>query len=550
MLVVYSAQGWPMVPGADFSEERRELARVLASATFLKSPNLARLLDYICTKYFEGTVSDLKEYNVGVEALGRREDFDPTTNSIVRVEVHRLREKLKRLYENEGVGHELIIVLQVGHYVPAFIRREKPIEAAKVIVSGNGPVSGPEPSFSPETRGQPGNGEPVAPTGANRSPTAASWTRRLSLGPSRLFVVLLGLIFVLAALSAWRIKGLRTWVAAGGATAPGGNLRTPATSEGDEVRILAGYSKERYIDRSGKVWYSDRYFHGGTPAYQPLKFMARTLDPVIYETSRVGEFSYDIPLQSGIYELRLYFAETFFGPGTFSGGGESSRVFSINMNGSPLLEEVDPFRDAGGNNVADVRVFKDVSPAPDGQLHLQFRRIKDEPFVNALEIVPGIPGKLHPVRIVARNNSWTDQQDRVWNPDRYFSGGQLVVHRGQVEGTPAPGLFDGERFGNFTYAIPVAQGKYSVTLHFAETYFGPKNAGFGGKGSRIFDVYCNGLALLRNFDIYREAGGTNRALSKTFHGLVPTAGGKLILSFVPTKNYALVNAIEVNDESE
>jgi len=28
------------------------------------------------------------------------------------------------------------------------------------------------------------------------------------------------------------------------------------------------------------------------------------------------------------------------------------------------------------------------------------------------------------------------------------------------------------------------------------------------------------------------------------------AGGKLILSFVPTKNYALVNAIEVNDESE
>jgi hypothetical protein len=126
----------------------------------------------------------------------------------------------------------------------------------------------------------------------------------------------------------------------------------------------------------------------------------------------------------------------------------------------------------------------------------------------------------------------------------------LIVHRGQVEGTPDPELFDGERFGNFTYAIPVAPGKYSVTLHFAETYFGPKNAGLGGQGSRIFDVYCNGLALLRNFDIYREAGGPYRPLSRTFHGLVPTAGGKLTLSFVPTKNYALVNAIEVNDESE
>jgi len=539
-----------MAPGADPSEKQRELARVLASATFLKSPNLARLLDYICTKYFEGTVSDLKEYNIGVEALGRREDFDPTTNSIVRVEVHRLREKLKRFYENEGVRHERMIVLQVGHYVPEFIRRENLLEGTKVIVSGNGPVSGPEPSFSPETRGQPGNGETVAPTAAHRPPAAASWTRRLPLGSPRLFVVLLGLVFVLAALTTWRIKGLRTWVAPGGATVLGGNLRTPATSEDEEVRILAGYSKERYIDRSGKVWYADRYFHGGTPAYQSSKFVARTLDPVIYETSRVGEFSYDIPLQSGIYELRLYFAETSFGPATFSGGGESSRVFSINMNGSPLLGEVDPFRDAGGNNVADVRVFKDVSPAPDGQLHLQFRRTVNEPFVNALEIVPGIPGKLHPLRIVARDNSWTDQQGRVWNPDCYFSGGRLIVHRGQVEGTPDPELFDGERFGNFTYAIPVAQGKYSVTLYFAETYFGAKNAGFGGQGSRIFDVYCNGLALLRNFDIYREAGGPHRPLSKTFHGLVPTAGGKLTLSFVPTKNYALVNAIEVNDETE
>ena len=68
-------------------------------------------------------------------------------------------------------------------------------------------------------------------------------------------------------------------------------------------------------------------------------------------------------------------------------------------------------------------------------------------------------------------------------------------------------------------------------------------------GRFIFDVYCNGAALLRNFDIFKEAGAENRALKKTFHGLQPNAQGKLMLSFVPIRNYASVRAIEVMSES-
>jgi hypothetical protein len=58
------------------------------------------------------------------------------------------------------------------------------------------------------------------------------------------------------------------------------------------------------------------------------------------------------------------------------------------------------------------------------------------------------------------------------------------------------------------------------------------------------------VALLRNFDIFKEAGGANRALQKIFRGLEPNAQGKLILRFVPVENYACVNAIEVADESK
>ena len=55
-------------------------------------------------------------------------------------------------------------------------------------------------------------------------------------------------------------------------------------------------------------------------------------------------------------------------------------------------------------------------------------------------------------------------------------------------------MFVLERYGHFTYAIPVdVRGRYSVTLHFVEFYFGPTAACRGGVGSRVFNVMCNGV---------------------------------------------------------
>jgi Malectin domain len=85
-------------------------------------------------------------------------------------------------------------------------------------------------------------------------------------------------------------------------------------------------------------------------------------------------------------------------------------------------------------------------------------------------------------------------------------------------------------------------------LKFAETYFGQNNPGKGGVGSRVFDISCNGEPLLRNFDIFKEAGGENRALDRTIHGLQANAQGKLMLTFVPIQNYASVGSIEVIPE--
>jgi hypothetical protein len=315
------------------------------------------------------------------------------------------------------------------------------------------------------------------------------------------------------------------------------------------VRIIAGYDR-KYIDHYGHTWSPDRFFDGGGQPKTPFRqFIARTADPLIYQNGRIGAAGYNIPLkQPGTYEMKLHFVEPVYGPGLVTGGGENSRVFDILINGKLAIDGFDIVSDAGGPLIADVRVFKDVQPGPDGILHLTFHARREQTIISAIEIEPSEPHKLNPIRIVTQPNSVIDSRGQVWEADNYFLGGETSNHYKSVTDTPDADLFASERYGHFSYAVPVAPGTYAVNLYFAETYWGKENDGGGGSGQRVFDIYCNGTALVRNLDILKEAD-PNRALIKRFRGLRPTAQGKLNLEFVPVLNYASVFAIEVLDES-
>jgi hypothetical protein len=65
----------------------------------------------------------------------------------------------------------------------------------------------------------------------------------------------------------------------------------------------------------------------------------------------------------------------------------------------------------------------------------------------------------------------------------------------------------------------------------------------------VFDVSCNGVSLLRDFDVFEAGGGAFRPVVRTFHGLVPNGQGKLLVTFSPSVNYAEVRALEVVDEA-
>ncbi|XP_076913953.1 putative LRR receptor-like serine/threonine-protein kinase At1g07650 [Bidens hawaiensis] len=64
------------------------------------------------------------------------------------------------------------------------------------------------------------------------------------------------------------------------------------------------------------------------------------------------------------------------------------------------------------------------------------------------------------------------------------------------------------------YGLCLLNGNYNVTLHFAEIVFTEDNS-FNSLGKRVFDVYVQGILVLKDFDIVKEAGGTGRAVTKT-----------------------------------
>ncbi len=515
-----------MPTATNYEKERSEVAALLGSGIFNRAPSLAQLLTYICERYFEGEANQIKEYNIAVEALGRPAEFDQKRDSIVRVEAHRLRKRLKDYYETTGASHSLQIQIPSGQYAPRFIPQEPPTALLA-------------PSPPPQIEAFDRHLETIERPRFEYSPAI--------IGPRRskaaLFVggaLLIGLVGLSLAQSfrLGRSAGL------GAATVP---TYLVAATGGETVRIAAGSSKG-YTDRFGHTWQADNFFQGGNVSSTPEHPIWGTRDPGMYQNRREGVFSYKIPLKPGSHELRLHFAEVMFGETNIAGGGETSRLFTVRANGQPILDGVDIVADAGPST-AHVRVFKDVSPASDGYLHLQFDPVINIPFVNAIEITPGIPGRLRPIRSVSRDHAYTDKKGQLWEPDRFFSGGQLVLRPISVADTSDPEIYRGERFGNLTYGIPVAKGRYSVILHFAETWFGPDKPQGGGSGSRLFDILCNGVALARSFDIYKEAGGGDRAIEKAFHGLEPSAQGKLVISFAPVRNYACINALEVLDES-
>lgn len=535
----------PQETPVSFRDERgtyQELVqRVASSNTFEKAPRLRGFFLHVCRCALENKPEEATEQQIGIHVYRRLPGYNPNEDNIVRSQARVLRMKLGHHFSNEGRAEPIVITIPKGRYLPAFEAR---CEQSTIALNN---VAIPEK------------------------------------GAARRLRQILGLVGVLFGVSLiwllYLLVGSRTGTsassvvsdvsAARGEQNPADALtkrpRPALPPLGGEVRIAAGSAGSSYVDAWGRRWAADRYYQGGVSRPGPRHFFPQTVDAGLFRTMRQAvsgsrmvpesdrEFYYDIPLHSGVYELRLFFADSLRDPDADAKeDSQNARHFQVNLNGRPLLADLDPITDAGPAAV-DIRAFKDVAPAKDGKLHLDFVSLWETPaFVSAVELTPGIPGKIKPIRISAQPREFVDSDGHRWSGDNYFVEGRTYSYPNPPDGPKVPDLYSGERHGNFSYAIPVPPGSYTVKLHFLESYFSPliPNATCRGTGCRVFDVSCNGVMLLQDFDIVQAAGGAFRPFVREFHGLHPNGQGKLLLSFSPKVNYAEVRAIEVIDEAE
>jgi hypothetical protein len=108
----------PTVPKAalGLEEAREQVDRILASHTLNASETLRRLLRFLADKAFSGEADQLKEYSIGLDALGKPADYDPRHDSGVRIQASRLRQKLDEYYRLEGRNDPLTIELPRGRF--------------------------------------------------------------------------------------------------------------------------------------------------------------------------------------------------------------------------------------------------------------------------------------------------------------------------------------------------------------------------------------------------------------------------------------------------
>lgn len=132
----------------------------------------------------------------------------------------------------------------------------------------------------------------------------------------------------------------------------------------------------------------------------------------------------------------------------------------------------------------------------------------------------------------------TDETGVVWRADTGFTGGETIDRSGlAIANTKTPSVYQAERYSMSAFHWKLANGKYTVKLHFAETY-----EGITAAGDRVFSFDVEGHEF-KNFDVFKLAGGAQRAYVETV--AVEVTDGSLDITFSAQVENPEINALEI-----
>ncbi len=107
-------------------DPRWQLARrIVRHPTLSRATQLRNILLYLTRQSILRPNESVDDYEIAHRVLGRRSDFDPMDDSIVRVQMAHLRKRLHHYFATDGHGEETIISIALGSYEPVFSRRLK-----------------------------------------------------------------------------------------------------------------------------------------------------------------------------------------------------------------------------------------------------------------------------------------------------------------------------------------------------------------------------------------------------------------------------------------
>ncbi|ESQ83293.1 hypothetical protein AEAC466_13660 [Asticcacaulis sp. AC466] len=212
----------------------------------------------------------------------------------------------------------------------------------------------------------------------------------------------------------------------------------------------------------------------------------------------------------------------------------------------------------GGKAMArDVVTLNHLPSAPD-----LAARVKDRS-----DITKGKTGAAYLYRVNAGGPDLRDGDGQLWLGDRHLTAGATWgwsswaddypdldpalgsrrVHYDAVEGTSEQALFSTYRFGRdrLSYSFAAPKGDYEIELYFVEPWYG--RTGIDATGWRLFDVAVNGKTVLKDVDIYHEAG-FERALKKV--AKASSSDGRIVISFPRVAaGQAVISAIAIRQAS-
>ncbi len=313
---------------------------------------------------------------------------------------------------------------------------------------------------------------------------------------------------------------------------------------GSVVRILCG-AKHPYTDRTGNVWSEDRFYTGGRALASRIAVKGTTPtaeDQTLYQYARHGSnFGYSIPVQQGIYSVRLKFAEPNY-------EYIFQRPFNVSINGAVKLRNFDICQDARGYRKACDKVFHGIVPNNEGAIVLRFTgghdpvQKTDHALVQAIEIVPEIKSV---IRIdCGANTDFIDWNSFIWSRDsNRDSSATLRSTTPVTQASPTPldqALYQTARSGkNIIYAIEATPGLYSVHLKFAELWLTEI-------GKRPMDIEINGQVMRQAWDPAAAAGQLAMAADIRAQNITPDKNGLITIRVKAAgENDALLQGIEV-----